>query len=329
MKGSLRPAAEPGEQNLPLVGGQRVSPLEEAVLRTLAYGDVFDYAMTVAEVSRYLEGARALPHTIENLLEHGKLLEGRTRVVGKYVCLWGREALVELRRRRSANAWRAWPKARRYGSVIASLPFVRMVAVTGSLAVDNPDERGDIDYLVVAAPGRVWLCRAMTIAVVRSAALRGDLICPNYVLSENALGSNQQDLYYAHELAQMVPLAGLGTYTRMRRANRWTHRFLPNARGCPPNTPAEPSLVTNAVKSKIEAALSGKIGDALEGWEMRRKVSRFASQAVGSREADFCAEWCKGHFKGYAGRVVAAYRNRLEELGLRLTPGGVLPHLGR
>lgn len=331
MKGSLRLAAEQGGQNLPAVGGQRVIPLlEEAVLRTLAYGDVFDYAMTVTEVSRYLEGARALPHTIENLLERGKLLKGRTRVVGKYVCLWGREALVDLRRRRSANATRAWPKARRYGSVIARLPFVRMVAVTGSLAVNNPDERGDIDYLIVAAPGRVWLCRALTIIVVRWASLKGDLICPNYVLSENALESDQEDLYYAHELAQMVPLAGLETYSRMRWANRWTHRFLPNARGCPSITPTGlKQALPGGVKSAAEAALSGRMGDALEAWEMQRKVSRFALQAVGNREADFCAEWCKGHFEGYAGRVMAAYHSRLEALGLRPTPGSVLLHLDR
>jgi len=323
-------AFEEGRHDLPVLSWHPGCVLEGAILRTLAYGDVFDYPMTVAEICRYLEGARALPHMIENLFEHGKFLSSHTRVVGKYVSLRGRQALAEVRLRRQTNAQRAWPKARRYGNLIAGLPFVRMVAVTGSLAVNNPDEHGDIDYLIVAAPGRVWLCRALTIAVVRWASLQGDLICPNYVLSEHALQSDREDLYYAHELAQMVPLAGLETYARMRRANRWTDRFLPNASGCPPRTPTDLALAPpSGVKLATEVVLSTRVGDALEAWEMRRKASRFASQAVGNREADFCAEWCKGHFEGYGGWVMAAYRNRLEELGLRPTSSGVSMHLGR
>lgn len=325
MSSTTHQALEEGQQELLKVGWQPGHVLEEAVLRTLAYGDVFDYAMTVAEISRYLEGARALPYTVEDLLSQGKRLSSYTQVEGRYVSLRGRQGLAKLRRRRSAMARHIWPKARCYGNVIARLPFVRMVAVTGSLAVNNPDESGDIDYLVVTAPGRVWLCRALTIAVVRWAALRGDQICPNYVLSENGLKSDRENLYNAHELAQMVPLAGLQTYFRMRQANRWTLRFLPNAGGFPPLTPLEPAATrSHGLKIAAEAALSGGVGDRLEAWEMQRKVSRFASQAVGNLEADFCAEWCKGHFEGYAGRVMAAYRSRLEELGLGPAPNNVL-----
>jgi hypothetical protein len=326
--GSTRLAASETQQDSPALSQQPGSRLEAAILRTLAYGDVFDYPMTVAEICRYLEGARARAHTIESYLGRGKLLSKHTCVEGQYVCLRGRQALFETRRQREAQAQRVWPKALRYGKLIAGLPFVRMVAVTGSLAVNNLGESGDIDYLVVTVPGRVWLCRALTIAVVRWAALHGDLICPNYVLSERALQSDRQDLYNARELAQMVPLSGLETYSRMRRANRWTDRLLPNAGGCPPKTPT-PSMPAprGGLKSATESLLSTRVGDAFEAWEMRRKVSRLASQVNGNREADFCAEWCKGHFEGYAGRVMAAYRSRLAELGLRELPDSLSPSI--
>jgi predicted nucleotidyltransferase len=54
------------------------------------------------------------------------------------------------------------------------LPFVRMVAVTGALAKDNVGQRVDIDLLIVAAPGRIWVCRRFLILAVRVARLLGD-----------------------------------------------------------------------------------------------------------------------------------------------------------
>lgn len=320
MTGQFSMVATQGQTDVEINPPRRTNVMEEAILRTLAYGDIFDCALTVKEIYRYLEGARAYPHTIEKLLKNGKLLSSHTRMLGKYVCLRGREGLVEMRQQRQAIATVAWPKAHHYAGLIARLPFVRMVAVTGSLAVNNPAQTSDIDYLVVTTIGRVWLCRAMIIGIVRWAAQYGDLICPNYILSENALVSDHRDLYSAHEFVQMVPLVGLETYYKMRNLNRWTNRFLPNASGRPPITPATPTVSNRPLllqaKAWSEKALSGRAGDFFEELEMRRKVRRLTSLSDANDEADFCADWCKGHFEGYAGRVMAAYRNRLRDLGL-------------
>ena len=225
--------------------------------------------------------------------------------------------MAGVRQQRERISKRLWPRARRFGRLMASLPFVRMVAVTGSLAVDNPQAQGDIDFLLVSAPGRVWLCRALAILVVRWAALGGDLLCPNYVLSENRLASSQKDLYNAHELTQMVPLAGWGTYFRMRRLNQWTDEFLPNAGGVPAPIYSDPQERKRSWLSRAaEASLAGRIGSQLEQWEMARKVRRFSRQAPANEEAGFCADWCKGHFDRHASRSRQAYQARLRALDL-------------
>jgi hypothetical protein len=189
-----------------------------------------------------------------------------------------------------------------------------MVGVTGALAVDN--EAGpDMDYLIVTETGRLWLCRALVILLVRWADRQGDLICPNFFLSERALTFSERDLYTAHELVQMVPLVGPETYTAMRHANAWTAAFLPNANGAP-GRHVEPVLPVRSsnLQAAAEAALRTPPGAWLEQWEMERKLRKFSTSWPDNPEAGFCADWCKGHFGGYGRKTLAAYAERLRML---------------
>jgi hypothetical protein len=172
----------------------------------------------VEELQRYLIATPASPDAVQANVAGLALTRSITFRDG-YITLPGREEILATRRRRKAAAERLWPRARRYGRMMARLPFVRMVAVTGALAVDNVETNADIDFLVIARPGRLWLCRAVVILLVRRAAFGGDILCPNYFLSENALIFNHRDLYTAHELTQMVPLAGMEVYRRIRQNN--------------------------------------------------------------------------------------------------------------
>jgi hypothetical protein len=287
--------------------------VERAILLTLAYADIFDYPLTVAEVHRYLVGAAAPPAAIRAALEGGRLARRSLVHHGGYVMLPGREAIVAKRQRRAAVAAKLWPRALRYGRAVARLPFVRMVAVTGALAMDNVEPEADIDFLIVTEPGRLWLCRALVIGIVRLAARWNDRLCPNYFLSEQALVIREHTLYTAHELVQMVPLAGLATYQRMRRLNPWADTFLPNADGPPRHSPAG-RVPDHPANRLLEAALRTPAGGWLERWEMDRKVLKFSRQRNGAAETAFCADWCKGHFDGHGERTQAAFTDRLRAI---------------
>ncbi|MEZ4642053.1 MAG: hypothetical protein R3E31_04815 [Chloroflexota bacterium] len=220
---------------------QSLTALERAIWQTVAYFDVFDYPLTAAEVHRYLEGVTARASDIAHTLANGRFSPQHLVHANGYYMFAGREHIVAKRQRRHALAQRLWPAAIRYGRFISSLPFVRMVAVTGSLAVNNVDEQADIDYLVVTENGRLWLCRAFIIAIVRLAARQQLTLCPNYLLSERVLQFSDRNLYTAHEVAQMIPLSGLATYQQMRQANLWTAAYIPNAIGPPTHVAPAPS----------------------------------------------------------------------------------------
>jgi hypothetical protein len=303
------------------IDGGRAGDLAAAILRTVAYSDVFDFAPTRTELHRFLIGERCTVEELDALLDGrgSGVLDGRIMLSGRLVALAGRQSLFELRVERDRTSARQWPIARRYARAVASLPFVRMVAVTGGLAAGNAVEGGDIDLLVVTQVGRLWLARASSILIVRYAALQGHELCPNYFLTGRALAIPDRDVYAASELVRMVPIAGAGAYSDIRARNHWTATWFPNADG-PPRVPrmAEPLMPT--LKRAAEVLLAAPPVDLAEAWEERRKTARFREQArllgVAAQETAFGPDRCKGHFDAHRTRIRAAYEERARALGV-------------
>lgn len=289
------------------------SAATRAVVRTVAYADVFDYPLTTAEIHRYLEGLPLSLEAVQTTL--AALAPHLLSQVEQYYTLPGREALAAVRNQRTATSEQLWPKALRYGRMIARVPFVRMVAVTGALSVGNVHAADDLDYLIITAVGRLWVCRAMVVLLVRWAALFGDTICPNYFITERVLELQDRSLYTAHELAQLIPLHGLEAYQHLRQRNPWVATFLPNASGPPPGPDPAGSAPVRPGQPLFEPLLRLPPVSWLETWERERKIRKFSRQFSPSpAEITFSPDTCKGHFDGHGQRILAAYAERLQRL---------------
>ena len=285
----------------------RLSPMAAAVVETIAYADVFDWPAAPAEIHRYLPLA-ATRSDVDAVIASGEL-DGFVERQAGLVTLRGRSALIRARQRREVLARALWPSAIRYARAVAALPFVRMVAVTGSLAVDSTDAHEDVDLLVVTADDRLWLSRAMAMVVVRGAGLGHVRLCPNYLLAESALEIADRSLFAARELMQMVPIAGGATYRELLQRNAWVHDWLPNATLRSPARRAS-GRASAIARRCLEGALGGSIGAAIERWEMDRKVRRLTAESQ-SAETRYDRWVCKGHTEEHRHRVLAAYDARL------------------
>jgi len=290
----------------------RLSQLDLAVLESVAYSDVFDFPVTAAEIHRSL-AVETSQAAVEAILELNSPLAEHVTFKAPYYVLAGRDALIATRERRGRASKRLMRRAGFYGRLIGNLPFVRMVAVTGSLAVDNADDGDDIDYLIVTSPGRVWLARALTMTVVRLATLRGLTLCPNYLLAESALSLPERDAYTARELLQMRPVHGREVHARMLRANTWGRDLMPNWQ-----VELAGEGRTGSLLGRIgERALGGRLGDAIERWLLRRKGRELNSRAGENGEAVFNETVCKGHFDAHKARLQDELRRRLQRLGVQ------------
>ena len=293
--------------------------LERAIIRTVAYADVFDFPLTTEEIFRRLVGLSASIDSIRSYVRSSNPNPNLLSYLGRYVTLTGREHLVETRLAGERIAAELWPQAIRYGNLIANLPYVRMVAVTGALAVNNANHRADIDYLIVTSPDRLWLCRAFVVLLVRWAALQETILCPNYFLSLRALDITPHSLYTAQEIAQMVPLSGPQTYRAMRRINNWTDDFLPNSRLNGSRFRKQPEKETQRqLYGQVigERVFGNGFGSWCDRWEMDRKIRKFSRIYKSNEEVDYSPDWCKGHYSGHGKKTLQAYSERLMSLNI-------------
>ncbi len=294
--------------------------LERPILETLAYSDIFDYPLRLDELHRYLTVPAARADITSALAD----LHGHVDERDGFYFLVGRDVIVELRKGRESLARPLFDLALRYGRVIGRLPFIRMAALTGSLALLNVLTGADFDFMLIAARGRVWTARAFALAVGRVARGLGHTLCPNLILSETALAWPLHDLYSAREFCQMIPITGFDSYHRLRAANQWTSDFLPNALDAPnekfskENSRHSP-IRDIRVKSRmnlLELPLRASLGERLERWEMTRKIARLSCQPGFGEETVFNAEVCQGNFHHHRKWTRQAYEERLANLGI-------------
>lgn len=291
-----------------------VSPLERAALETLAYSDIFEYPLTLDELLRYLP----LPAGREEIANH--LSTFRSVIYDEasgYYHLAGREEIVHIRKDRESASRASFNRALKYGRILGLLPFVRMVSMTGSLAMLNLSKNADMDFMLVTAPRRLWIARAFAVTFGRLMRLTGDRICVNLLVSEDALEWPRHDLYSAREMGQMIPIVGASVYRRLRALNAWVESFLPNAVSAPEHSPENPGEAGSWLQKLVEFLLPEKPGNRLDGLLMNIQLRKISRKYGRGMEANFTVEVCQGNFHNHRTWADEFFHARLVSLGLK------------
>lgn len=208
--------------------------LKKAILTTLIYHDIFEYPLTLSEIHLYLIGKRAKLKSLEKNLNN--LVEGK--VIGKHKDLFylkGKKNNVGQRILRQRYSKNKLVKAKLYAQVLRVIPSVRLVAVSGALAMGNSHKADDIDLVIVTSKNLLWTTRFFSNVLLwpfkrdPQGLKKSDRACLNLFLDESALRIKDQNLYTAHEIAQLKPLWDRDkTYSRLIKSNLWIFKHLPN-----------------------------------------------------------------------------------------------------
>lgn len=207
-----------------------VKRLARKYLSSVAYHSIFNYPLTKEEIVRWqtpidLIKARNFKVAYKN---------GMYYPAGKHKFLRSRLANKQPSERKMEIA-------RKAAYVLAKIPMVRMVAVTGSLAMNNSSGNSDIDLMIVASRDSLWATRALSLLILALCGIerrrpkqkyQKDLICLNIWLDETGLSwpKDLRNIYTAHELSQIIPIVNKGfTYERLMQSNLWIKEYWPNA----------------------------------------------------------------------------------------------------
>ncbi len=226
--------------------------LSQKILSTVVYYDILDYPLTVFEIWKYLmkmpnfpalpagrqcqmsneEESCSLADIIKEL-DSGEIKEKIESYRGYYF-LRGKKGLVEQRIERNKISEEKYKIARRAVWFLRFSPFIRMILISGRLAMKNADKKSDIDFLVCLESGHIFTGRSFVTLIAHLLGKRrygnkiANRICLNYFITASSLEIETQDLFASSEYFFASPIFGWEYFQKFRRANGWIKKYHEN-----------------------------------------------------------------------------------------------------
>jgi predicted nucleotidyltransferase len=115
------------------------------------------------------------------------------------------------------------------------VPFIRTIAVTGSVAYGSADKWDDVDLFIVTERNRLWISMFLMLVQIRLYKIFGlraaHLLpfCLSYLHDEEGFSNesrrSRMSALFARELLKAKPVAGMQRYLRILEENGWVGDF--------------------------------------------------------------------------------------------------------
>jgi hypothetical protein len=281
---------------------------ERAFLQSVVYAGLFDYPLTPAQLRESLLGQPADEAALMRWYRHSAYLQARIDLVDGYFFPRGRHEVLATRRRREARSRAMLREMAGPLELVMRMPFVRCVALSGSLAHLNASDDADMDLFVITCRGRVW---TVTVATLLVARLRGwrKRLCLNYVISERALWVAPADLFSANQIVHLQPVTGSDTYHRFLDANHFVERFYPNF---VPRPVTEHTPLGSFIETLLNLTV-GPIAERLCRWLYRSHLRRRAHTWKSREQVRLEPECLKLHTSSHRREVMERFEQALSD----------------
>lgn len=202
--------------------------LESSDVFSIFYHNIFEYPLTFSELAKW---------TSKNPPD----ISAKVGYKNGYYFVDGSAGLIykrAIRHRFSQKKIKIAEKATKFLSLI---PAIKMIGLSGSVAMDNAERGSDIDLIIITKKGSLWTTRMIVYMMLNLLGYRlriprnlkqKDRLCLNIWLDESDLkwGDRERNLYTAHEILQIIPLINKKhTFERFLIENIWALDYWPNA----------------------------------------------------------------------------------------------------
>ncbi len=246
-----------------------MNPVLQSIIHTLAFYDaVGRVPLTKIELYKYLVATPATKGLPLLKFSHFlKILENEWSYLGTYIdrkrgfyFLKKNTAAYAKRMEGGKTGIKKLRIARRMAKIISFLPYVRMIAITGSLALHTTNKDSDIDVLIAAKGGHIWTTRVLVSALMHILGKRrhgkfvSDRICLNHYISDGEQVLRPDHLFSAHICSTFVPVWQEESYAPAFDRKKSLHLEA---------VPANPRLAY-LIKSYVERLFPKTVACALE-----------------------------------------------------------------
>jgi predicted nucleotidyltransferase len=201
--------------------------------------------MTAFEVWKYLTriGDESKDEEKITLADVMRELEGDK--LKRFVCVFqgfyflrGREYLVGQRIERNKIAEKKLKIAIKIAKFLRFVPFVRMIAVSGRLAMKNTEKKSDLDFLIALKNRKIFTGRLLVTLAVHLLGKRRygvkieDRACLNHFFNNKYPEINLKDnltnseyFFSASEYHFLFPIFGPKTFQKFKEKNVWIKKY--------------------------------------------------------------------------------------------------------
>jgi len=156
-------------------------------------------------------------------------------------------------------------RIRKFIDLLARIPQIQLVGMSGSAAMSNTNEKDDIDLFIISSKNRIWTTRVISLFLASIFNLRrhrielnpGNKVCLNLFFDEKDIEAPdfKKNYFVAHEIIQMKPIIIKNNiYFRFLESNKWIFNVFPNAKN---------AVKENEIKKSIKVKQT-RLGNNIE-----------------------------------------------------------------
>lgn len=296
-----------------------MSGINKNIIATLAYFDVFNYPLTAGEILLFL-GEKCDNKTFNASLSHLLITDSVYKFDGFYTLK--NDPNISIRRQDgNSKAAELIKIAKKVGHILIRFPYVRGIAISGSLSKNFADDESDIDLFIITKSNRLWIARTLLHMFKKLTFLvkKEHFFCMNYFIDEEGLEIVEKNIYTATEIVTLIPLEGDITFEKFYSANAWTTGYLPN--NYMRVATARP-LKSSVIKNIVEFIFNNKLGSAIDNGLRKITASRWLKKTLSKKVnmkgivmgMSAAKHFAKPDPVNFQNKLIRRYENRVHEL---------------
>jgi hypothetical protein len=217
--------------------------LEKSILQTIIFFDLFDYPLTELEIWKFLYSPEK-PYSLSEIKSYLRLSPSNIETYQGFYFLKNRRETIDIKHDRYKESFIKFKKAKRVAKIFSIIPFIKLIAIGNFIPENNTKKESDIDFFIVTKKNRVWITRAICVALTIILQLRPtpknkkNKICLTFYTTNQDLNFKKLslpkkegigDLYLFYWIATLYPLYNIDkAYEKFIKENGWLKNYLPN-----------------------------------------------------------------------------------------------------